>query len=364
MQACVGELHHMPAWNREVTSDGIWHFALGIGDDNPLWWDEQYAKESSWGGLIAPPCYLYSHSSGPRLKPGDGRMSVEVFLPGVLGLWAGERWRWIRPVRPGERIRAVGGLIVAEPRQGGFGGRSLRQVERINLLTDKDELVAEIDHTIMRFERGQTRERSSYLDRERAVWHEEDRQRFREQYDLEPANRRGGAPRYIEDVRPGDPIDQLLKGPLTVTNIVGFLLGFGCPLAPTNRIHHQQLLQHPGAKMIHPVTGVEDNIEAPHWDRDLARASGMPDGYDFGAQRFSWLSHLISDWAGDAGFLCELDARLLRPNVLGDVTWLGGRVDAVDLTSGEAKLLVTATNQLGELTARATATVRLPRKAA
>jgi hypothetical protein len=154
----------------------------------------------------------------------------------------------------------------------------------------------------------------------------------------------------------------MLKGPLTVTNIVGFLLGFGCPLAPTNRIHHHQLRQHPGALMVHPVTGVADNIEAPHWDRDLARASGMPDGYDFGAQRVSWMSHFLTDWAGDAGFLMSLDARIRRPNVLGDVTWINGKVVSVNLETGEAAVAITTTNQLDETTASATAVVRLPRK--
>ncbi len=362
MRAQIGAQQRLPAWNREVTRDNIWHYALGIGDDNPLWLAEDYAVKSRWNGIIAPPCYLYSHTSGPRLQDSDGYMGVERFLPGVLGLWAGERWRWHRPVRPGERIHGVSGLIEAEEREGKFGGRSIRQVERVSLLTETDELVAEIDHVVMRFERSGTRARSSYLDRQRAHWQEADRQYFRDQYQSEPGQRRGAERRYVDDVCVGDKLNRLLKGPLTVTNLVGFLLGFGCPLAPANRLHQQQLARHPGARMIHPVTGVEDNIEAPHWDRDLARASGMPDGYDFGAQRFCWLSHLITDWAGDDALLLELDARFLRPNILGDITWLDGVVVQVDSVASAVHIDIFATNQLEERTATGRATVRLPRK--
>src|ERR1700722_11837047 len=49
-----------PAHNREVTWDGSRHFANGYGDDNPLWCDPEYARGTRWGGLIAPPNFLYT----------------------------------------------------------------------------------------------------------------------------------------------------------------------------------------------------------------------------------------------------------------------------------------------------------------
>ncbi|MET0143202.1 MAG: MaoC family dehydratase N-terminal domain-containing protein, partial [Ilumatobacteraceae bacterium] len=46
--------------NVEVSVDGLRHFAYGYGDDNPLYCDEEYAAKSRWGGLIAPPTFLYT----------------------------------------------------------------------------------------------------------------------------------------------------------------------------------------------------------------------------------------------------------------------------------------------------------------
>ena len=49
LRSCIGKKTPVPKWNREVTKDGIEHFALGIGDNNPLWWEDEYARLSPWG---------------------------------------------------------------------------------------------------------------------------------------------------------------------------------------------------------------------------------------------------------------------------------------------------------------------------
>jgi acyl dehydratase len=40
-------------WNYEASRDAIRHYAWGIGDDNPLFHDADYAKGTQWGGIIA-----------------------------------------------------------------------------------------------------------------------------------------------------------------------------------------------------------------------------------------------------------------------------------------------------------------------
>src|SRR5580765_5147238 len=64
-RARIGERRFAPGWNSVVTADTIRHFALGLGDDNPLYWDDDYAEQSPRQGLTAPACYLYSHINGP-----------------------------------------------------------------------------------------------------------------------------------------------------------------------------------------------------------------------------------------------------------------------------------------------------------
>ncbi|MEQ8936907.1 MAG: hypothetical protein RIE56_14045, partial [Amphiplicatus sp.] len=146
---------------------------------------------------------------------------------------------------------------------------------------------------------------------------------------------------------------------------VGFMQAWGGPLCATNRMHHQLIKLHPAAKMVHPVSGIVDNIEAPHWDRDFARAGGMADGYDFGCQRISWFSHFVTDWAGDDALLTELSVRLRKPNFIGDVTWLTGEITAIDeMGDGAAAFEIRATNQRDEVTANGVGKVRLLRRPA
>jgi acyl dehydratase len=364
MRAWLNKPRQIPHWNSEVTKDNIWHFALGVGDDNPLWWDDEYAKASPRGGITAPPTYLYSHSNGPRLKPENFGAPTEFFLPGTLGLWAGEKWKWHRPVHIGEKISANLQLVEATVHEGGsFGGRSVTQVERMQFVTDQGEIVAEVWHNLKRFERNQARSKNAYLERALAAYSSADRERFERHYrDEASALRRGAQPRFVEDTQIGDQMGPMLKGPLTVNNMIGFMLGWGSGLNAANRMLYSLLAVQPGARMVHPESGVVDNIESPHWDRGLARLSGLPDGYDFGCQRFSWFAHFMTDWIGDHGELTDLDFKMLKPNIINDVTWLTGEVTAVDLHSATATVKITATNQLDQVTAVGSAVARLPRR--
>ena len=47
-------------WCHEATRDNIRHYAHGIGDDNPLWCDPDYAAQSRFGGLTALPSFLFA----------------------------------------------------------------------------------------------------------------------------------------------------------------------------------------------------------------------------------------------------------------------------------------------------------------
>jgi hypothetical protein len=57
-----------PPYLTEVTRDAVRHWAWAIGDRNPLYLDEAYAKASRHEGLIAPPTMLYAFSRLDRLS--------------------------------------------------------------------------------------------------------------------------------------------------------------------------------------------------------------------------------------------------------------------------------------------------------
>ena len=57
-------------YHTEASRDAIRHFAHGIGDLNPLWQDLEYANQTRWGDIIAPPCFLFSCGFGRSGGPG------------------------------------------------------------------------------------------------------------------------------------------------------------------------------------------------------------------------------------------------------------------------------------------------------
>jgi uncharacterized protein len=69
----------------EVEKEPIRRFADAVGDANPLYWDEAYAKNSRHGAIIAPPGFLSSlWFSGRPVKWGPKERPTESLGPPAL----------------------------------------------------------------------------------------------------------------------------------------------------------------------------------------------------------------------------------------------------------------------------------------
>jgi acyl dehydratase len=353
----VGVPRKQNPWNRVATRDAIWHFAEGVGDDNPLWLDEDYARRSPYGTIVAPPTFVYTAANGP-VGPGEDRLG----LPGVLGLWYRDTWELREPVRLDDTMEAVQDYVRVDEIATEYGGRAVEQAMETTFRNGHGAVVARYWRSLRRFERAAARERGMYAEMPAARYTEAEMRVIYDQYAREKAQRRGAVPRYWEDVREGEPLITLVKGPLTVTNLVAFLMGWGSPMCPANRLAYEYLQAHPSDLVVDPETNIPDTIEAPHWDSYFARESGLPAGYDFGAQRTAWFAHLMTDWLGDHGRLRRLDVRLRRPNLIGDTTWLSGRVARTYVDEGLYLVDVDlwSDNQRGERSAIGQATASLP----
>jgi acyl dehydratase len=357
----LGRKRPLRPWNTTVSQDTIWHFAMGLGDDNPLFNDPGYARETRWGGLIAPPTYLYSCTSGGPPPGSAESVDTDDLLPGVLGLWASDHWTWHAPTRAGMELTATAELHSMERLADNGRGPRARQVDRHTFYGD-GQLLAVCDKTIMRFERSDSVNHRRMTEYVTPHYTETDRAEIAAQYEAEYRQRRGAQRLDGAAVEAGAPLGRLVKGPLTLTNIVGWLLGWGSFMCQAHRRQHSYVQAHPGALLLDVAAGIEDVIEAPHLNSEIARTTGMPAAYDFGGQRVSWLAHLVTDWCGDDGFLAELTVDILRPNYLGDTTWIDGSVLGKTRTDDGWRIScgLTAVNQRGETTARGTAAVLLP----
>ena len=95
LQQFIGKVY--PPHVREVEKGAIRRFADAVGDDNPLYHDEEYASKSRYGSMIAPPGFFGwpSKPVGSEAMMGlimalitagfyrllDGGIAYELYLP-------------------------------------------------------------------------------------------------------------------------------------------------------------------------------------------------------------------------------------------------------------------------------------------
>ena len=132
-------------------------------------------------------------------------------------------------------------------------------------------------------------------------------------------------PRYIEDVKVGDKLKTMVKGPMTVTGFIGFAQGWGGLYIRANKLAWKQLQKHPGLGIANKF-GIPDVPERVHWEDDLATLVGTPAAYDYGPERCSWMTHHLTNWAGDSGFLRHIEVKIRRHNPVGDTLYIDGEV--------------------------------------
>ena len=342
-------------WCYEATRDTIRHYAHGIGDDNPLWCDPEYAATTAHGGVIAPPSFVFAL---------DRVLSGYVGgLPGVHAMWSGADLTWQRPMARGDSFRSEAWLADLVEHDTRFAGRAIQQIYEVHLHNQHGETVCAGTSWCFRTERDTARELGTKYTEPTAPpppYDESMLQEIAAAYEQELI--RGAEPRWFEDVAVGDELGPLSKGPMTITGFIAFAQGWGGLYIRANRLAWNQLRKHPAIGIPNSF-GVPDVPERVHWDEDLARQVGTPGAYDYGPERASWLMQQVTDWMGDDGFLLRHRSQIRRHNAEGDRLAINGRVTATRRDAdgaGIVEVTQEARMQHGELSAKADATVRLP----
>jgi acyl dehydratase len=342
-------------WCYEATRDNIRHWAHGIGDDNPLWCDPEYASKTRYSRVVAPPSFIF-----PLNRSFSGYVGG---LPGVHAMFAGIDVTWHQPMLQGDRFTTKAWLKDLVEHQTRFAGRSIQQIYRAEFCNQNGELVAEGDSWCFRTERDTARERGTkYAEVKQKApvsYSRDDLAKIFALYENEEV--RGASPRYIEEVSVGDKLQKIVKGPMTVTGFIAFAQGWGGLYIRANKLAWRQLQKHPGLGIPNKF-GIPDVPERVHWEDDLATLVGTPAAYDYGPERCSWMSHQLTNWMGDDGFLRHLSVEIRRHNPVGDTLYIDGEVTGIFAEDGAhyAEVAQTAINQDGELSVRAKGTVRLP----
>lgn len=363
----IAEPHPQPPHYLRPDLDAFRHVAVAYGDDNPLFTDPDHATASRWEGPIAPPPLvggdtLIGEDEVTELDDEVRQLMKGDPLRGVHAFYSASAREWWAPLRPGNRVARRNALVGVLDKPSEFAERAVHEwTGQVFRAVDGPLLSAQFK-LMIRTERTKARERKKYDAIEPATYDDADIERIEAQYAAEEP--RGVEPRWWEDVGEGDEIGPMVKGPLTVTDMVCWHVGMGMGLYGVAPLRLGAANRRRIPRFAHRDDhGVPDVMQRVHWDPEFARRSGNPTTFDYGRMRETWLIHLCTDWMGDDAWLWKLDCEFRRFNYVGDTQWLSGTVARRYLADGNrpaVDLELTVVNQRGEVTTPGHATVLLP----
>ena len=297
------------SWVSEVTTDAVRHFAWGIGDNNPLWVDQDYGPPSGLTTTVAPPSFAYAIDE-TTVAPGFNEYERHYEVV---------KWEWFHRLEIGDRISAKSKIlredhdstadVIWQHGETSFHCSGKGVVAKANVTTRRDK--KELTPVDERDEIKYTPEQLSEI--EEAILNEKCR---------------GASPRYCEELSVGDPLGIVTKGPLSIMDIVAWCAG---------------------------------TMGSPDTQKGFS-TGGLDDQTATGPQLAAWVMHLLTNWMGDNGFLHELTITFSGLPSLGSTTTISGSVTSTFMDENKCfcEITFTCLLQNGELIANGIALIGVP----
>jgi acyl dehydratase len=363
----VPEPHPVPPHYLRPDLDAFKHVAEAYGDDNPLWSDEAYAKETRWGSPIAPPPLvggdsLIGEDEVTEIPPEKRDLMKGDPLRGVHAFYAASSREWWAPLFPGRRVSRRNALVGVLDKLSEFAGRAVHEWTGQVFKDDAGSVLSAQYRLMIRTERSGARERKKNQTIEIVPYSDEEIERIDDLYESE--TRRGATRRIWEDVSVGDKLGPMVKGPLRITDMICWHVGMGMGLYGVKPLRLGLKNRRRIPRFYHrDDLNIPDVMQRVHWDPEFARRSGNPTTFDYGRMRETWLIHLCTDWMGDDAWLWKLKCEFRGFNYVGDTQWLSGEVTRHYLTDDgmpAVDVTLSSVNQRGTETTPASATILLP----
>lgn len=367
--AMVKEAHEMigmpiriEQYNYEASRDSVRHYAWGLGDDNPLYSDPEYAKKTRWGGIIAPPTFLYAVFDAV-VAPG---------LPDIQWVYSGTDWTFDQVVRRNDEITAKGEYIAVKEVVGSRVPRMLVQTGKVTYTNQRGERVGTaLSHTFRMARAGA--ENGMKLGARPAHTYS-----AKELEDIGNAMlaeyTRGADTLYWDDVKVGEELPGTTRGPINqmdMTCYYGGSVGTTGYKSTKIRRKYAEWARKTPEKLPNNYDasyyGAAVSPSIGHQDKAVATEQiGMPGPYDNGPQRIGMLANTVTNWMGDDGFMVEHSVRIKQAVIYGDTTFTGGKITGKREEGGKALVDVEiwARNQMDQITAKGNSVVELPRRKA
>jgi len=344
----------------------IKEFTNMYGDDNPLYTDPDYAKNTRYGCLIAPPTI----TNGVKYPVTRGVLDWGPYP--FAGFPAQVSWEWYDVFRVYDRTLTSMKADEVFEKKGRTGGLVFTNLDT-SMWNQSEKLIATGEGMFISVARegyvegeGMTGSGGMLYERPTTHYSEDEVEKIVNAYDNE--KRRGATPLYWEDVKIGEKLQTVVKGPSTFMDFLGGETGRSIGRLRVTYPSFEGGLAGEGEQpRKNPVTGWPyESRWMEHYDFNLCKGRGLPGPFDLGVVRCTETMHLISNWMGDDGFLKRLTSSIRKPHYYGDTNWFSGEVikvykDNVEgVEYGAVDVIISVINEVGENDLPGKATVYLP----
>ncbi len=356
-----------------VVTNDVRRWAQGMQYPNPLHYDEAFAAQTRFGGIVAPQsftiCCDIGHGAGP---------AIVGSIPGTHMIFGGDEWWFHGPrVVPGDLLRMQRRFHDYKVTQTKFAGPTMFSRGDTLYRNQRGELVAKQRSTAVRYLAEEAR-RLGFFEQTapRPVWTDDALAAVEETRLAWVRSNRDGATPAWSAVEAGATLPQRVLGPHSIASFATEWRAYTFTVWGSNYHEGPEHLQDAGW-----LPEMERNLEAAeedpalgdglyrgpsrgHADQEHAQLIGMPRGYGYGASMGAWVLDYVAYWAGHDGFVRHSNVQYRFPAFEGDATYLDATVTGkrVDDTLGAAlvTLDVVMTTQDGAVMAKGPVEVQLP----
>ena len=244
----------------EVNWPAIKHFCALIGDRNPLYWDEAFAR-ALFGAVPSPPGMLFVWSMPPLWRPDalgyPPTVSTQVPLPGNTIINVSTQSEFLAPILVGDRLSVEEAVADVTPRKQTALGAGHFITSDVTYCNQRGEMIARHQNVMFRYRTGG-----------------------------EVAKRSGDGSTSGENIAATDSLPEVV-------------------LPVTLRL------------CIHDAAATRDYFPGHH-DRDYARAQGARDSFLNTMFFHGFADRVVTDWAGPRSTILKRRLRMLAPVCVGD----------------------------------------------
>jgi acyl dehydratase len=358
----------------------IRRWVMAMDYPNPLHWNEEFARQSKFNGLIAPQSFTVNMDFYHGVHPACvGR------IPGSHLIFGGEEWWYYgTPIRPGDHMtheRRFDGYKLADTK---FAGPTMFSRGDTTHFNQNGTRVAKERATAIRYLAAEAEKRGMYQNQLAPIrrWTQEELQQIEKVRLAWILSNRDGVSPHFDDIKVGQRLPRRVLGPHSISSFTteyrafmqdawgawhwtapegvkdpwttqdaGWIEGFTC--------EYEEAKIDPRRR-----DGLQSGPSRGHIDSSKAGAIGMARGYGYGATMGAWVADYVAYWAGHDGYIWHSKSQFRGPAFEGDITYFDGEVIAKEPESAYGVPIVTVklalTNQDGGVLVDTKAEVQVP----